>query len=70
MFKVKKPNRQKKPLPAPAKPSVNHPVRTTIKSENVPLRNEEETGLKSRDSSDEEVTMEGDDAEESDEEDA
>ena len=72
VFKVKKLNRQKKPPPAPAKPSVSQPVRTTTnyKSDNVHLRNEEDTGLKSRDSSDEEVTMGGDDAEESDEEDA
>ena len=70
VFKVKKLNRQKKPPPAPAKPPVTQTVRTTTKPENVPIRYEEETGLKSRDSSDEEVTMGGDDAEESDEEDA
>ena len=69
VFKVKKLNRQKKPPPTPAKPTANQPVRTTTKSENVTKRYEEETRVKSHDSSDE-VTMAGDDAEESDEEDA
>ena len=70
VFKVKKLNRQKKPPPAPVKPTASQPIRTTTKSENVTVRYEEETRVKSRDSSDEEVTMAGDDAEESDEEDA
>lgn len=67
VFKVKKLNRQKKP--PPAKPPVNQ-VRATSKPESVPARIEEGTGMGSRDSSDEEVAMAGDDAEESDEEDA
>ena len=68
VFKVKKLNRQKKP--PPAKPPVSQ-VRATSKPEGVPVsaRNEEGTGMRSRDSSDEELAMAGDDAEESDEED-
>ena len=67
VFKVKKLNRQKKP--PPAKPPANQ-VTSMSKPESVPMRNNEGTGIRSRDSSDEDVTMAGDDAEESDEEDA
>ena len=68
VFKVKKLNRQKKP--PPAKPPVSQ-LRATSKLESVSVRDEEGTGMGSRDdSSDEEVEMAGDDAEESDEEDA
>ena len=46
VFKVKKPNRQKKPPPALVKPTANQPIRTTTKSENVTVRYEEETRVK------------------------
>ena len=68
VFKIKKLNRQKKP--PPAKPQANAQVKVANKPDSVPVYFEEETGVESRDSSDEEVTMAGNDAEESDEEDA
>jgi len=61
VFKVKKLNRQKKP--PPPKTTIANQIQTT-KHENPPVQG------KGEESSDEEVTMAGDDAEESDEEDA
>ena len=71
VFKIKKLSRQKKQPPAKPenKPSTNQ-TQVPIKSEAVPVRHEEATNIKSRDSSDEELTMAGGDAEDSDEEDA
>ena len=71
VFKVKKLSRQKKPPPTKPenKPSTNQ-TQAPIKTEVVPVRHKEGTNIKSRDSSDEELTMAGADAEDSDEEDA